>query len=400
MNNKPTRSKASSKKSKTTARLASLKNKVFGKKSKPNEPKKLFYELPDTRTKVFFGIVFLVLAGLLVYVLMPYLSALVLALLLAALTHPLYKKLRAKLKWSPRYVTLLVIAGLTVFGTALLLFLIKNIVVEAASLSNTISAYLDSGQINTLSDKIQKALNDINISVDSQSITQYIAQILGQISTQLAGFAIRIVSGIFELFIWITVFISALIVLIPRMADARKLALEISPLGKAITADYIEKTRLLLRGAVLGSFVISFTAATIMGLTFYAMGIPNALLFATLAFFLGFIPFLGTPIFTFGAAIIFFLLGDYPQAAALVLLQLLVLNQLELVFRPLTVPKKVRIHPGLMIIAVFSGLATFGLLGLVFGPVILVLFISTVEIYRQNYGAERTKISTAKSSAK
>jgi predicted PurR-regulated permease PerM len=53
-----------------------------------------------------------------------------------------------------------------------------------------------------------------------------------------------------------------------------------------------------------------------------------------------------------------------------------------------------------MIIAVFSGLATFGLLGLVFGPVILVLFISTVEIYRQNYGADKTKISTAKSSAK
>jgi len=376
--------------------ISKLKNKVFTKKLKSPAPKPQLFHLPDTRTKVFFGIAFFILAALLVYVLQPYLSAIIIALIISALTHPVYKKLRSKLKWSPRLVTLLVITGIVVLSLIMILFLIKNIVSQAISVSNSITAYTDSGQVNKLASNIQNYLSNLNITINSETISQYIVQFLGQISSQLAALSIQIISKIFEIFIWITIFIAALIVMIPRMAYLSTLTLEISPLGKNITADYIEKTRLLLRGAVVGSFVISLTAATIMGLTFYLLGIDNALLFATLAFFLGFIPFLGTPIFTFGAAIIFALVGEYPQAAALVLLQVLVLNQLELVFRPITVPKKVRIHPSLMIISVFSGLATFGLLGLVFGPVILVLFITTVEIYRQNYGDKTTQAVRAK----
>jgi predicted PurR-regulated permease PerM len=127
-----------------------------------------------------------------------------------------------------------------------------------------------------------------------------------------------------------------------------------------------------------------------MGITFWLLGVPNAMLFTVLAFFLGFIPYLGTTIFTFGAAIIFVILGYYDKAVIVLLLQLLILNQLDLVFRPISMPKKVRIHPALMIIAVLAGIASFGMIGIIFGPTILVLFISSVEIYQQNYGAKST----------
>lgn len=357
---------------------------------KPNTPaaaqKDIQYVLGDIRAKVFFGVVFFILAVLLVITFQPYGGALVLALLLAALLHPVYRYLHRKLKWSPRYITTLIIVGLLVFTLVPLFFILQNLAREAISTSNAINTYISSGQINEFAIKIQSLLAKVHINVNSSNVSTYALQALEKFSGELASTATGIIKNLFSFFVSLSLFFAALVFLIPRMSSIKRVALEISPLGKAITSDYIEKTRLLLKGAVVGSFMISLTASTIMGITFYLLHIPNALLFATVAFILGFIPYLGTAIFTFGAAIIFAVLGEYNQAAILLIVQIVFLNQLDLVFRPITVPKKVRIHPALMIIAVLSGLATFGILGIIFGPVILVLFISTVEIYRQNYG--------------
>ncbi len=362
----------------------------------PDTQKEVQYLLGDIRAKVFFGIAFFILAILLAITFMPYAGALILALLLAALLHPTYSRLQRKLKWSPRMITALIIAIFIILSSIIIFFIVRNLLTEAITLSNSINSYISTGEVNQLTTRLQDILKSLNINISSQDVSKYLVQFLQQFSSQLIGFVTVMVKNLFTFFVAISLFFAALIFLIPRMGTVKKIALEVSPLGRAITADYIEKTQLLLRGAVLGSFVISLTASTIMGITFYLLGIPNAILFATIAFFLGFIPYLGTAIFTFGAAIIFAVLGQYNQAIILILVQLLILNQLDLVFRPITVPKKVRIHPALMIIAVLSGLAAFGMLGLIFGPVILVLFISTVEIYRQNYGIKATPVESQK----
>jgi len=389
--------------SRHNGRLMNLLYKVIPKKSpikSPDTTKEVEYLLGDVRAKVFFGVAFFVLAILLAITFMPYAGALILALLLAAILHPTYSRLQRKLQWSPRMITSLIIVIFIALASLVVFFIIKNLLAEAIALSNSINTFIASGEVNQLTTRLQEILNSLNINISSQDVSKYIVQFLQQFSSQLVGSVTALIQNLFSFFVAVSLFFAALIFLIPRMGTIKKIALEVSPLGRAITASYIEKTQLLLRGTVLGSFAISLSASTIMGVTFYLLGIPNAILFATIAFFLGFIPYLGTAIFTFGAAIIFGVLGQYNQAVILILVQLLLLNQLDLVFRPITVPKKVRIHPALMIIAVLSGLAAFGMLGLIFGPVILVLFISTVEIYRQNYGVEATSTSAKATSVK
>lgn len=350
----------------------------------PEAEKEVEYLLGDMRSKIFFGIVFFVLGVLLYITLRPYLSAVVLAILVAALIHPIFVRLQRKLKWSPRIITSLIVTILVIIVISLVFFIGRNLVQEAIALSSSINAYINSGQVVELQDKIQEILK-LN-GVESQDIGKLTTSILQQASGQLASFATGFIQNSFAFFVSVTIFLAGLVLLIPRMSSIKKMAVEISPLGPSITKDYIDKTRLLLRGAVVGSFFISLTASTLMGITFWLLGVENALLFAVLAFFLGFIPYLGTTIFTFGASIIFALTGNYTSAFIILLLQLLILNQLDLVFRPISMPKKVRIHPALMIIAVLAGIASFGMIGIIFGPTILVLFISSVQIYQQNYG--------------
>lgn len=375
---------------KLTTKTSSLFKKAYysvaGPKADPKTEKQVEYVLQDMRAKIFFGIVFAILGFFLYLTLKPYLSAIVLAVLTAALIHPVYYRLRKRLGWSPRVITSLIIAVLAIAAFVVIFFIGRSLVAQAVNLSQAINSYIGSGQLNSLQSQTQSALKGINI--DNQDTTKLISSTLQQLSGQLASFATNLIKNSFSFFVSVTIFLAGLVILIPRMSQIKKTAVDISPLGREITTDYIDKTRLLLRGAVVGSFFISLVASTIMGLAFWLLGIPNALLFATLAFFLGFIPYLGTTIFTFGAAIIFVITGSYTNAAILVLLQLLILNQLDLVFRPISMPRRVRIHPALMIIAVLSGIAAFGMIGIIFGPVALVLFMSSVQIYQQNYGAK------------
>lgn len=350
----------------------------------PSAEKEVGYILEDMRAKIFFGVVFFALGVLLFITLRPYLSAVVLAILVAALIHPIFVRLQRKLKWSPRVITGLIIAILVIITIALVFFIGRTIVQEAISLSSSINDYINSGQVVELQAKLQEALK--LSGVESQDVGKFTTTVLQQVSGQLASFATSFIQNSFAFFVSVTIFLAGLVLLIPRMSNIKKMAVDISPLGPSITRDYIDKTRLLLRGAVVGSFFISLTASILMGITFWLLGVENAMLFTVLAFFLGFIPYLGTTIFTFGAAIIFTIMGDYTSAVIILLLQLLVLNQLDLVFRPISMPKKVRIHPALMIIAVLAGIASFGMIGIIFGPTILVLFISSVQIYQQNYG--------------
>jgi predicted PurR-regulated permease PerM len=58
----------------------------------------------------------------------------------------------------------------------------------------------------------------------------------------------------------------------------------------------------------------------------------------------------------------------------------------EYYLKPKLVGDRVKIHVLLIFISIFGGLTTFGLLGVLFGPLITIGFLSLVEIYHQNYG--------------
>ena len=58
----------------------------------------------------------------------------------------------------------------------------------------------------------------------------------------------------------------------------------------------------------------------------------------------------------------------------------------EYLVKPKLVGDRVKIHILLIFISIFGGLATFGLLGIIFGPLVTIAFLSLVEIYHQSYG--------------
>jgi len=62
-----------------------------------------------------------------------------------------------------------------------------------------------------------------------------------------------------------------------------------------------------------------------------------------------------------------------------------VVTNIDNVLRPILVPKEARLDPALMLLAVFSGIAMFGFWGIVLGPVLMIIIVTTISVYLAVY---------------
>lgn len=339
---------------------------------------KVDFMLQDVKAKWFFYGIFALLGLAMLYIFKPFLGSVFMGVLLAILFHPVYRWLEHKTHWPQKVLTFLV------FLIMILTILIPTIVIGGLLLKQ-IAVWLGDINSGAMQISVNSLLNQLPFKLDTANLSNIINQSSEAIAKWLLSLLMSIASNLGELFSQLVVFLSVFIILIPRIRSLARSFVKSSPLGPAITHEYLEQTKLLLTGTVVGSACVSATSAFIMGITFYFTGVPAPLLFSSMAFIIGFIPYMGTWIFSTIVSVIYLLTGDWQTAAIIMAVQLIIINQVDLIFRPITLPKKVRIHPALTTIAVLAGLAAFGIVGLFYGMIIMVLFISSVKIYKKNF---------------
>jgi predicted PurR-regulated permease PerM len=100
---------------------------------------------------------------------------------------------------------------------------------------------------------------------------------------------------------------------------------------------------------------------------------------------ISFIPFLGTGLVTFPIGAIYILTGQVWEGIVVILYQLIVVGNVDGILRAKLIPKDVTMPMFISFIAIFGGLAIWGILGLVYGPVIFILLLTTVEVIKKYY---------------
>jgi predicted PurR-regulated permease PerM len=64
---------------------------------------------------------------------------------------------------------------------------------------------------------------------------------------------------------------------------------------------------------------------------------------------------------------------------------IIVVTSIDNVLRPFLVPKSAHLNPALMLLAVFAGLGMFGFWGIVLGPVLMIIIVTTISVYLAVY---------------
>jgi predicted PurR-regulated permease PerM len=88
---------------------------------------------------------------------------------------------------------------------------------------------------------------------------------------------------------------------------------------------------------------------------------------------------------TFPIAGIYILSGQLWKGIILAIFQILVVGEIDGLLRAQLIPKDIRMSVFITFIAIFGGLALWGIWGLIYGPVIFILLLTTIEVVKKYY---------------
>jgi predicted PurR-regulated permease PerM len=208
----------------------------------------------------------------------------------------------------------------------------------------------------------------------AQNVGQWLLHVLHNAAGSVAG---AMTSAIIFLYVFIA--------LLVNREKLRTLIGQLNPLGEEVTDLYLRKMGSMVRGTVNGQFVIAACQGFAGAASIYVAGFHHGFfIFAILLTALSIIP-LGGGIVTipFGIGMMFF--GNIIGGVFVVLWHLLVVTNIDNFLRPILVPRDARLNSALMLMSVFAGIGMFGPWGIIIGPVLMILIVTTIDVYLAVY---------------
>jgi predicted PurR-regulated permease PerM len=182
-----------------------------------------------------------------------------------------------------------------------------------------------------------------------------------------------------------------LYVLFFLLKDGERLGIylmKIFPLGnekeKMLFHSFTSTTRAMIKGTV----VVSLIQGLIGAILFFIAGVPSPILWGTLMALLALIPAIGPGLAWIPVGIILLLSGDILGAIIVLGGGAGIISLVDNILRPILVGRDTEMPDALILLSIFGGLATFGLAGIVIGPVIAALFISIWNLFSHEYEVE------------
>lgn len=135
------------------------------------------------------------------------------------------------------------------------------------------------------------------------------------------------------------------------------------------------------RATLKGTAVIGFLQGAFAGLGFWALGVPSALLWAVVMMFLSVVPGVGAALIWIPASLFLVATGNIWQAVVLAVYCGAVVGSIDNVLRPRLVGSDTQLHELMIFFSTLGGIIMFGFAGFIIGPIIAALFVTIWEIY-------------------
>jgi len=321
------------------------------------------------------------------YFLRGFFILIVVAAVVAYLFDPLYERLHKRFS-SGLSATLTLFAAL-----AIVVIPISGAVaigvVQISNMVRSVADWVGKTDLSALGDRSLRVVNELldrvpflkSTDITPDQLQHWVvtfAQRAGEWGlTFLQGAAGGLFGGLTAAIIFLYVFISMLV----NGDDLRLLIRRLNPLGEEATDLYLAKMAAMVRGTVRGQFVIALAQGIAGAISIYIAGFHDGFfIFAILLSALSVIP-LGGGIVTIPFGIGLALFGNVIGGVFVIVFHLIVVTNIDNVLRPILVPKEAKLDSALMLLSVFAGITMFGFLGIVIGPVVMIVIVTTISVY-------------------
>jgi predicted PurR-regulated permease PerM len=136
---------------------------------------------------------------------------------------------------------------------------------------------------------------------------------------------------------------------------------------------------------VVGTGVVAALQGALVGAAFWLAGLPNGLFWGVVTMALAILPVVGSGLVWGPAAVILMMQGRTVPGVLLIVWGAVVVGGIDNFIRPLIYRRFSAIHPLITLIGAIGGVAKFGLLGLLIGPLALSYLFELIRMYREEY---------------
>ncbi len=151
-----------------------------------------------------------------------------------------------------------------------------------------------------------------------------------------------------------------------------------------------DEIRKLVFSNALGIPITAVLQGIIGAIGYYFLGVDDIPFWFVVTCITAMVPMIGSALAYISITILFFAQGDAAKGIMMLLYGAAIMNVLDSIFR-IGIQKRIgNTHPLVTTFGVIIGINLFGFIGLVFGPILISLFILLIRIYLNEFGKEET----------
>lgn len=346
-----------------------------------------------TRTSFWTTLVLTVLATyLLSRVIKPFAPALFIAAVLAGAISPLYERLSRRM--GERRMLAAGIATLTVLLLVILPLAWLGVVLaqEAADGVSYVRRTLRSegvgGLINDLPAPMRAAAQKVleKLPQDTEELTQVAGQQGSRAASAVGGF----VSATWSVLVQMVMMLIAFFFLLVDGPRLVRWAVDVLPLRQTQSINLLADFRKVTVAVLVSSIATSAIQAAVAFAGYLLAKVPNPMFFGFVTFLVGLVPAVGAGAVTLGAALIVYLSGRPGAALFLAIWGVVFVGLADNVVKPYLIRGGIELHGAVVFFSLVGGLAYFGPVGLLAGPLIVSFFMAVVRMWKAELGDRRS----------
>lgn len=337
----------------------------------------------------FFLFLFAIAGGLFLWLFWPFLSVLVFSGIIASVFHPLYHQLTRWTKPHPAAAITCAIIFLAVFVPSV--FGVGALSREAYSLYQMGKNAIISDQVrslieqSTILDSINQILEPFHLHITGEQVNQAASELGKSIGLFLYQQAGTIAGNIMRFLFY---FFFLLLIVFFFFVDGNRLIeylVALSPLPQDQDIRLLNRFKDMAGAILIGNGLGGFIQGIFVGILFAVFDLKSPILWGFISLIASFVPIVGTGI-VYIPTIVYLVLIDRVAAGILFgVFFLLSFGAVEYWMKPTLVGKRVNMHTLLVFLSLLGGVNLFGVLGIVYGPLVLTGFLTLTDIYLDHY---------------
>ena len=160
---------------------------------------------------------------------------------------------------------------------------------------------------------------------------------------------------------------------------------EMLPFNRTTGRKVMREIRMIVRSNAIGIPLLAIVQGIVAYAGYLIFGAPSPLFWGVVTCFATIIPIIGTGLVWLPLAAYMALDGSWGAAIGLCAYGIIVVTHVDNVVRFVMQKKLADTHPLVTIFGVFIGLSLFGFMGVIFGPLMLAMFIFCVDLFKKGY---------------